>query len=351
VRSTSRASRRPRIAAIAVCLAAAGAGPPPAAVPETLYSLAVVGDTGKRPHLLHPFPTLDRVSDALGREDERAPFSALLLLGDNFYPKGLVSSELVTRIGTNVAQPFCRFVELDDPPPRALTDACPPERRRHPIPLFAVLGNHDFGAPESPDLQRRVVPEYVVNWHMPAREVETVELPHGVSLVLVDSTSLLEGRDADALRNALARSAGPWRIVAAHHPLRDDAFSRHARHALADAGVTVHLWLAGHEHSLQLSEPAPPGPLLEVVSGAGSDVDPVPEDGRVRRFVAERAGFARIDLVRAGGAEELDVRMITVPTSWLPRGNPPQEATRWTIDTAGHVHGHLPAWASARPGH
>ena len=77
------------------------------------------------------------------------------------------------------------------------------------MPLFAVLGNHDYGKSESPDLQRRVVPEYVASWHMPPGDVEVRELAGGLSLVLVDTNRVLRGHGEREVVRALRSSRGP----------------------------------------------------------------------------------------------------------------------------------------------
>jgi hypothetical protein len=266
--------------------------------------------------------------------------NALLLLGDNFYPKGLRRRVLLRRLADNVAHPFCRFLVLAEPEPPELSDACPPAERRHPVPIYAVLGNHDHNG-DSPALQREEVARHLPDWQMEPGTVGLVELAPGLSLVLVDSTEVQMADDAGPLRDALARSAGPWRIVAQHHPLRGDAISGKIRAAIADSGVPVQLLLAGHEHSLQLRDPPPPGPALEVVSGAGSDVDPVEPGGPPRRFVSDRAGFVRVDLVPDDEGGRLVVSVLTVSPRFITSFGAPRLAARWSVGLDGRVRNEL----------
>ena len=83
-----------------------------AAAARPLSSLLAVGDTGDR---WGPLPWLFEgqlaVGTAMRREHARAPVDALMLLGDNFYPDGLLATELVPRIVENVARPYCAFID------------------------------------------------------------------------------------------------------------------------------------------------------------------------------------------------------------------------------------------------
>ncbi len=100
-----------------------------------------------------------------------------MLLGDNFYPDGLLEKELAyararERGATLLCVPRARRSRV-----ARVDDACEPSRRgERPIPFYAVLGNHDIEVPESPRLQREVVPRFVPNWHVPAQAIEVVEL-------------------------------------------------------------------------------------------------------------------------------------------------------------------------------
>ncbi|MFM7786579.1 MAG: hypothetical protein ACKPE6_18360, partial [Gammaproteobacteria bacterium] len=51
------------------------------------------------------------VGAAMQRAHRANPVDAVVLLGDNFYPDGLLADELVPRIIENVARPYCDFVD------------------------------------------------------------------------------------------------------------------------------------------------------------------------------------------------------------------------------------------------
>ena len=107
------------------------------------------------------------------------------------------------------------------------------EGQRRPVPIYAVLGNHDYKTPESPRLERESIPEFIKNWSLPEQTAHTVELPGGVSLILVDSPLIARTRDTGEVRRELRKSSEPWRMLVAparaslHRPLL-----RHRDHGL-----------------------------------------------------------------------------------------------------------------------
>jgi predicted phosphodiesterase len=308
---------------------------------EVRVSLFAVGDTGAEDGSQDL-----AVAEAIAEEDRRAPADALVLLGDNFYPKGLRRKYLEERIARNVVRPWCRFVDLGAPRSGEVEDACELDRedRRPGVPIYAVLGNHDYQTRESPELQRKAVPQYVANWRMPHRRAQAVELDGGVSLVLFDSQELVvHDRGGDELAQALARSRGPWRILVGHHPpvwvkgIREERLYRERlARALDASGVPVHLFLAGHEHNLEIVEMDAPWPPLVVIAGSGSDRKDVETRETGLRFAQKELGFARVELVAEGGEERLVVSLFTTPEHPLyPSG--PERVTVWSVDGHGRV--------------
>jgi hypothetical protein len=257
----------------------------------------------------------------------------MVLLGDNFYPYGLRRDEVASRVRDNLVSPYCRFLELESPRSAEVSGACSvPFGERRPVPVLAVLGNHDYMSPESPRLQRDVIPGLISNWSMPAGLAETYQLG-SVSLILFDS-ELLKREDVDPapLGDAIRRAPGPWRLLVAHEPVgellepddpRDAAMRRYNERvgqAVTRAGVIVHAFLAGHEHNLQAIEAKPPLPPLVVVSGAGSDRRPPRSEFPGSRFEMVRPGFVRVDLVDDDGGERLLVSYFAtaryLPAAW-----------------------------------
>jgi hypothetical protein len=276
------------------------ASPAAHAEEETQLSLLALGDIGKPVSWPTTFLPQYRVGEALAREDRRAPVQGLLFLGDLFYPDGLSRRTLRDRLRENLAGPYCHFMALTKQGRRALRDACrrPPERT-HPVPIIAVAGNHDHGRAHSVRLERERVPYFVGNWLMP-REAHTYELGAGVSVIAFDSESVNQGMPADALTQALRESQGPWRIVIAHHPLADPgagwntAYAERVLDAIEAADRPIHLFLAGHQHSLQALRG--PGAALHVVAGGGgADVRPLDPAGAERLWGEAAFGFVRVD--------------------------------------------------------
>ncbi len=341
--------------AIAVALGAflltARRSVPGGALPaRATLSLLAVGDTGSPAGF---FPAFDRqraVASGLVREDRRARVDALVLLGDNFYEKGLRQRELESRVLENVVDPYCHFVDLAGPLSGTLSTSCAPDRSaRAASPIYAVLGNHDVRSVESRTLQADAIPRFVSNWSLTLEPARSVELGGGVSLILFDSNLLQAGGDATPLRDALRGSRGPWRVLAAHHPVgtrhgdqghelaRTEGYAHRIQNAIEDAGVEVQLMLAGHEHNLQLVALDDPGPRLIVVSGAGSRPRPIESSSRGRLFGFDGLGFARIDLVGGPEAERLEISLFSTPRWLSVLGLAPELLVRWAVTLDGRL--------------
>jgi hypothetical protein len=320
------------------------AWPPPE---EIQLSVLALGDTGRRPRFGPYFNRQRTVAKGLEAEHRRQPADALVFMGDNFYWDGLEPQELVKRVRQNVAGPYCRFVDADAPRREEIDGACRiAEDERHPVPMYAVLGNHDHNNPESPALQREVVPQFVPNWHVPSGPAQAIDLPGGLSLVLADSTVLgKEPAAEEALIEAMRQSRGPWRVLVTHHPVawaRDPEWKPNPFHelilrAIEQSGAEVHLALSGHEHNLQVIEMAPPGPTLQIVAGSGSKVRELKTSNPAVRFARAEPGFARLDLVGSGQEQSLVVSLFAT-RHWppLPAGGP-RLLARFAISSDGLV--------------
>ena len=310
-------------------------------------SLLATGDTGKR----HRFSATllegqIAVAEGMVFEDERQPVDAIVLLGDNFYPGGLLQEELVPRIRENVVRPYCHFLALDGPRSDEVRDACPiAAAERHPIPLYVILGNHDLMSRESPELQRTAIPEFVPGWSLGPGFGRVVELPHGVSLILVN-VEYLEGFDRSAaLADLLRQARGPWRIVVGHRPPTVNelggenpiAGARADLHnAISQAQAPVHVFLSGHQHSLQLLVSSTPDPSLAVIAGSGARYRLIEAPHPQRVFARAALGFARIDLRGAGEDERLVVTLFAV-SDYPALGTGPERVASWSVDRSGRT--------------
>ena len=326
-------------AAAAVAWACAAARPPSYEPrgPDVRLSLLALGDWGRLPKGGNPPPKQLRVAEALAEEDRHAPVDAVVFVGDNFYPHGLEAEELEPRLRANLVGPYCHFMQLTALGARALGDACPePEARRHPLPLWAVLGNHDHYSNSAIELERGGIPDYVSNWRLLGVSVETLELPQGVSLIFYDSTALRMKSGASQLprlTTALRESRGPWRILVAHHPIDFHPVSQGIEGALADAGVRPQLLLAGHIHDLRAGTLESPLPALQLISGGGGGDESNRDTLRGQLWQLKSTGFARIDLVGGEPADHLRLRVFAVSAT----DGVPTLVAAWTLSRDGAV--------------
>jgi tRNA A-37 threonylcarbamoyl transferase component Bud32 len=314
------------------------------------WSLLVTGDTGRHRAFAELLEGQLSVSRQMTLEAEREPVDGLVLLGDNFYWHGLERATAVDRIRTNLVRPYCHFLGLDGPRSGEVADACPiDETQRRAVPLFAVLGNHDLESPESAELQRTFVPEFLPDWQMSDGIAEVREVTPGVSLILFESELAIRDEAAikTALHNAIRASRGPWRILVTHRPIATDdlGFPPHGgypiwvREALAESGRPVQLVLAGHHHNIQAFELGPPTPLLHVGVGSGSRAEPpLAQDHPDARFGAVALGFVRVDLVGDGPDERLSVSIFdSAPWPWLGYLRSTRLRARFDVDEQGRV--------------
>ena len=292
---------------------------PTSSVPTT--SLFAVGDTGS-PWGLAPqlFEGQLAVGVAMQRAHERRPIDAFILLGDNFYPNGLIAKELLPRIAENVARPYCAFV---DPSPELavhLEDACIKSEQPRPK-IFAVIGNHDLTAPGSHDLQRNTIPRFVQNWEMPAADGPAIrELPGGLSLIFLNSDYPWGDLETQRLTLALENAQGPWRVIVGHRPpiAGHPQLSQMIAQAAERSDRIVHAYLAGHVHVLAAIRGALPAPALTVIAGSGSHAER--QDTTEYRIegadvILEALGFARLDVMAESTPARLEVTLFQTPQS------------------------------------
>jgi 3',5'-cyclic AMP phosphodiesterase CpdA len=262
------------IATVYLLLAALTLGAPLPHVPLAQHAatlrIAVVGDTGEGS---------DRVANGIAKLHARTPLDAVIITGDAFYPCGPSSA----------ADPQWNRV-------RALS--------RIGVPLFPVLGNHDFCGKSSPSAQ--IGATAVPHWQFPARQYvidSTV-----AELLMLDTTPYANARNddaADVLRQTFAgKKTRPWRIAVGHHPIVSSGYhghfprDQHLRMVTLDPlmrRAKVDLYICGHDHHLELIDANP----RLLISGAGSDPVPplVPHKQTIYPSEATRQlGFATVEL-------------------------------------------------------
>jgi hypothetical protein len=280
---------------------------------EASGSLLAVGDTGRRWRALPwLFEGQLAVGVAMQREHATAPVDAVILLGDNFYPDGLLPGELVPRILENVARPYCALVAPSAELAEQLSDGC---GEPGAPPIFAVVGNHDLRSPSSIPLQKSEVPRFILNWEVPDEGGPTVrELPGGISLIFLVSESPWGDAQVEALAAALDRAQGPFRVVVGHRPpiAGHPGLSQMVARASKLSQRVIHAYLAGHVHGLGAIPGQGDEPALTVIAGSGSRAD-LQESPEYRVTGADRLleilGFARLDSYPEGPDAHLEITL------------------------------------------
>jgi hypothetical protein len=236
--------------------------------------IAVTGDTGEG---------ADRVAKGIAKVHAATPLAAILLTGDNFYPCG-PASERDPR--WKLATPLTRIG----------------------VPVFPVLGNHDYCGKADPDAQIRAT-GVIANWRFPARQY--VVRAGVADLAFVDTTPVVRGRTdhaTPAIEATFADSKAPWRIVVGHHPVISSGYHGYfPRVEVARMRALipklresrVDFFIGGHDHHVELIR----GRMLHLISGAGSEpIPPIklrtttvfPEEIRF-----ERIGFAVVEITKS----------------------------------------------------
>ncbi|WP_183561561.1 metallophosphoesterase [Mucilaginibacter sp. SP1R1] len=210
----------------------------------------------------------------------------IVSVGDNFYPKGVVSEN----------DPLWHYSFENVYTAHSLQDD-----------WYPVLGNHDYGT--DPDAQVRYS-KISRRWNMPAlyysKEVNIDKSSGKVLLVFIDTQPIvydLKEREPEkqlAWIDQTLANASPdvkWKIVIGHHPAHtvgpriknyDTLAIRKALTGMFEKHK-VDVYLSGHEHSLQHLKPE--GYTHQFISGAGSELTEVTAGIPYCRFQASEHGF------------------------------------------------------------
>jgi tartrate-resistant acid phosphatase type 5 len=221
-----------------------------------------------------------------------------VLLGDNFYPDGVGAA--------------------DDPQWQSKFEEPYAELLASGIRFHAVLGNHDYAdaADQSRAAQQvarsAVDPRFV----MPAAHYRFERGPARFAALDTQMLALRDDGHAAQERivaDAAAHSAGtprPWLVALGHHPYRSNGPNGNAGPRLARFLEDVvcrqaDLYLAGHDHNLQVLT-APGCDALLVVSGGGGYATYPVGNQQPSLFQVQAHGFAYVTL----SANRLIVEMI-----------------------------------------
>lgn len=271
------------------------------------------------------------VADALSEKCARDGCDFVLLLGDNFYDRGVSD--------THDPQWSIKFEQ-----PYASINA----------PFYAVLGNHDYGngAAGLEEHRGQAQVDYGASgtsWGMPGRcyalrtQVATL-VALDTNLVLWEKPGALREQGAYAAHE-LARSDAGWLVAFGHHPYRSNGVHGDAGSydgaswpavARGDSVQTLFeqylcreldLYLCGHDHSRQVLPPSSACAATLVVTGAGArstelpGTHPMTFGSRVRGFtyVTATSEALTVQMIDASGTVDFEtdvVRADSTTANW-----------------------------------
>jgi hypothetical protein len=228
------------------------------------------------------------VGKQMGQWAATHPNNFVISVGDNFYPKGVISE--------NDALWHYSFENV---------------YTAHSLQCdwFSILGNHDHLA--DPDAQIRYS-KVSRRWNMPARYYsKEVSLGKGnnkdkVLFVMMDTDPFLFedqkeycAKQMDWLNDTLNKASAnvKWKIVVGHHPYYTvgpriknyDTLTMRTALTKTFEDHKVDVYLSGHDHSLQHLKPE--GFTHQFISGAGSELTPVTTGIPYSKFQASEHGF------------------------------------------------------------
>jgi len=214
------------------------------------------------------------------------PNDFVISVGDNIYPKGVVSEN----------DPLWHYSFENIYTAHSLQ-----------CDWYPVLGNHDYLT--DPDAQIRYS-KISRRWNMPARyyskEVAIGKNNEKVLFIMIDTDPYLfeDKKEYAAIETAWikdtlqhASADVKWKIIVGHHPYYTvgprinnyDTLTIKAALAHILEEYKVDVYLSGHDHSLQHLKPE--GFTHQFISGAGSELTHVTEGIDYSRFQASEHGF------------------------------------------------------------
>jgi len=254
---------------------------PIAGLDPTQLSIIALGDQGTgKPMQWKVGRAMESVAEREGRLD------AVFLLGDNFYGKSLT--------GINDWNWQLKFERVYSG-----------QWLSH-VPFYATLGNHDYPTSQKFELEYAAQHKGSGRWQMPAHTyMRDFGGSSGQPLLRVvfldtsaDKTTLPQ--QIDFLEQAFQSPPAPvWRMVAAHHPVRNAGSHGEDQQLTADLLPAlernqVDLYLSGHDHDQQLllheGEPA-----WLVSGGGGQTLYKLDKSRTDATFALSRPGFVKLD--------------------------------------------------------
>ncbi len=209
------------------------------------------------------------VAEGMAKKAADDPVSFVLILGDNFYPTGV--SSVTDEQWQDKFETMYSATSLQ-------------------VPFYAVLGNHDYYSNPMAQVEYTKVS---ARWRMPSRYytfTQQVDDSTSVDFFCLDTTPLdaekteerEEGQAVDSvdyriqlkwLDQKLQQSNARWKIVLGHHALYSGGVHGDNKGMIAllepvFLKYKVDLYLAGHDHHLEMKKPVKG--INYVVSGGGA---------------------------------------------------------------------------------
>ncbi|WP_259066797.1 metallophosphoesterase [Mucilaginibacter sp. X4EP1] len=256
-----------------------------------------------------------QVAAQMGLWGASHPNNFVISVGDNFYPKGVVSEE----------DPLWHYSFENIYTAHSLQ-----------CDWYPVLGNHDWHSDVDAQIRYSKISR---RWDMPARyyskevslnkdadkEIKTPGAPKTkdkVLFVMMDTDPFLHEDKADYvekqiawLKDTLANASADvkWKIVIGHHPCYTvgprinnyDTLTMRKTLPQIFADNKVDIYLSGHEHSLQ--HLTPDGFCHQFISGAGSELTKVTSGIPYSKFEASEHGFMYFSV----DAKRLNVKAVS----------------------------------------
>lgn len=228
------------------------------------------------------------VAAAMEKVCQTGGFTGILLLGDNFYQKGVTSTE-DPQWEEKIFKPY--------------GTPCLGE-----LPIYSVLGNHDYKGNVDVQIEMTNVNS---RWQMPSKFYE-LQFDNVLQVIAMDTTKLSWCHDAqrcnlDFLEAALERRGNfRWSIVMGHHPIvsasvkyRHDSWTDWNWRTWLLNKYLCHgpdLYLSGHSHHLEFRHEPACETQFVVSGGGGGDLYAVDQTQKESLFAASTHGFGAMNV-------------------------------------------------------
>jgi tartrate-resistant acid phosphatase type 5 len=210
-------------------------------------------------------------------------FDGILLLGDNFYPSGVGSTE-DPQWQTKFEKPY--------------GSPCLSK-----LPVYPVLGNHDYRLSPQAQIDYSLVQP---RWRMPGR-FYSVDFGDFLRMVAVDTNRFdwcgsPSNCVYDFMKSKLGASKAAWRLMIGHHPMISS--SAHGRNydgsvfkytVRPEVCKRTDFYLSGHSHQLEHLRLEGCDADFLVAGSGGGDVGRLKDDRTGSKFVQSTHGFLTME--------------------------------------------------------